>query len=220
MISAPSFKRGFSLVETLVVLAIMSVLTVVTVASVSVIRSEALTSSGNQMVDVFAMARQDAMAKNAYVLVLIKTQGAGAYSSYCLLELTRQDDGSFGSWTAITPWRSLGSGVVFESGQANDTFISNTSSLSLPQPLPTSFRYHDQTLDLTAAGVVAYECYQPDGTLTGGQNSALCLRLITGTVDPSTGVFTYQGSTVSGKPVSYYDLVVVSNTGMTKIERP
>jgi hypothetical protein len=46
------------------------------------------------------------------------------------------------------------------------------------------------------------------------------LRLIEGTVDPSSGAFTYQGATVSGQEVSYYDLVFVGNTGVTMIERP
>jgi len=209
-------KQAFSLLETLTVLVIMSVLTVLTVSSVSALRSTTLASSGNQMVDVFAMARQNSISKNSYTAVVIKSQGTGAYSAYCLLQLTRQDDGTFGAWTAITPWRYLGQGVVFESGQANDTFTS--TSVSLPETLPTAFPFQGQSINLTTTTI--YQCYQPDGTLVGGQTPALRLRLIEGQVDPSSGAFTYQGATVSGQEVSYYDLVFVSNTGVTMIERP
>jgi prepilin-type N-terminal cleavage/methylation domain-containing protein len=209
-------KQAFSLVETLTVLAVMSILTVLTLSSVSVLRSTTLASSGNQMADVFAMARQNSISQNAYTAVVIKSQGTGAYSAYCLLQLVRQDDGTFGAWTEITPWRYLGQGVVFESGQANDTFTS--TSVSLPENLPAAFPFQGQSINLTSTTV--YQCYQPDGTLVGGQTSALRLRLIEGKVDPSSGAFTYQGATVSGQEVSYYDLVFVSNTGVTMIERP
>jgi hypothetical protein len=135
------------------------------------------------------------------------------------VQLTRQDDGTFGAWSAIIPWRYLGQGVVFESGQANDTFISGSSSVNLPQAFPTSFPLSFQGQQISTSTTV-YQCYRPDGTLMGGQTSALRLRLIEGRVDPSSGAFTYQGTTVSGQEVSYYDLVFVSNTGVTSIERP
>jgi prepilin-type N-terminal cleavage/methylation domain-containing protein len=211
-------RRGFSLVETLTVLVIMSILAVLGMSSFSSLRSTTLTSSGNQMVDVFAMARQNSISKNAYTAVVIKSQGTGAYSAYCLLQLTRQDDGSLGAWTAITPWRYLGRGVVFESGQTNDTFTS--TSINLPALLPTAFNFQGQQINLTSTTV--YQCYQPDGTLSAQPASPtrMVLRLIEGAVDPTSGAFTYQGTMVSGQEVSYYDLVFVGNTGMTKIERP
>lgn len=210
--------QAFSLVELLTVLAIMSILTVLMVSSVSSLRSTSLASSGNQTVDVFAMARQNSISKNAYTAVVIKAHGVGAYSAYCLLQLTRQDDGTLGAWAAISPWRYLDQGVVFESDQANDTFITTSSSASLPKALPTQFPFQGQQIDLTSTTV--YQCYQPDGTLVGGQNPPLRLRLIEGGVDPGSGAFTYHGATVSGQRVSYYDLVFVSATGVTKIERP
>jgi Tfp pilus assembly protein FimT len=202
----------------LTVVAIMSILAVLGATSLSSLRSTSLTSSGNQMVDVFAMARQNSISKNAFTAIVIKSQGAGAYSAYCLLQLTRQDDGTLGAWTALTSWRYLGRGVVFENGQSNDTFIS--TPVNLPTPLPTTFPFQGQNIDLTSATV--YQCYQPDGTLSAQPASParMALRLIEGAVDPTTGAFTYQGTKVSGAEVSYYDLVFVENTGMTKVERP
>jgi len=216
MLKPISYRQAFSLVEILTVLAITSILTILAVSSVSALRSTALTASGNQMVGVFAMARQNSISQDAYTAIVIKSNGTGAYSAYCLLQLTRQGDGTLGAWTAITPWHNLGQGIVFESGQANDTFTS--SSIALPEALPASFPFQGQSIDLTATSV--YQCYQPDGTLMGSQSPALRLRLIEGHVDSSSGAFTYQGATVSGQEVSYYDLVLVGNTGVTKIERP
>ncbi len=214
----PSLQQAFSLIEMLVVVAIVSVLTALTMSSFSSLRTMSLTSSGNQIVDVFSMARQNSLSKSAFTTVVIKSQGTGAYSAYCLLELIRRDDGSPGEWTAITPWRYLGQGVVFESGQIEDTFTS--SSVSLPKPLPTTFPFQGQQIDLTTSAI--YQCYQPDGTLSNqpAPPTRMVLRLIQGKVDSSSGQFTYQGSVASGKKVSYYDLVFVGNTGITKIERP
>jgi hypothetical protein len=202
----------------LTVVAIMSILALLSAGSLSSLRSTSLTSSGNQMVDVLAMARQNSISKNAFTAVVIKSQGTSAYSAYCLLQLTRQDDGSLGAWTAITTWQFLGHGIVFENGQSNDTFVS--TPVNLPAPLPTAFPFQGQTIDLTSTSV--YQCYQPDGTLSAQPASParMALRLVEGAVDPATGAFTYHGTKVSGAEVSYYDLVFVANTGMTKIERP
>lgn len=217
-IKRTSSLSAFTLVELLAVLAIMSVLAAFTITSISSSRSTSLSSSGNQTVDMFAAARQNSISKNAYTAVVIKSQGSSAYSAYCLLELTRKDDGSLNAWKAITPWRYLGQGIVFEKGQPTDTFLSTSGSVSLPQDLPTSFPFQGQQINLVSDTV--YQCYQPDGTLLGGQNAALRLRLIEGQIDPSNGAFTYQGAMAAGQKISYYDLVFVSNTGITKIERP
>ena len=201
------------------VLTITSILAVLTMSSFSSLRSTSLTASGNQIVDVFAMARQNSISHNAYTAVVIKSQGTGAYSAYCLLELTPQADWSTAAWTVISPWHYLGKGVVFESGQANDTFTA--ASVTLPQPLPATFPLPFQGQQIQTSSTV-YQCFQPDGTLSAQPASPtrFALRLIEGMVNPASGAFTYQGATSSGKQVSYYDLVFVGNTGMAKIERP
>src|ERR1700690_1784396 len=96
--TSPALKQAFSLVEMLMVLAIMSALAVFTMSSVSSLRSTALSSSGNHMVDVFAMARQNSISKNDYTAIVILAQGASAYRAYCLMEWVRPDDGSLGQW--------------------------------------------------------------------------------------------------------------------------
>ena len=205
--------RGFSLLELLVVLTIMGILSAVTVSSISSLRSTALSMAGNQVVDVFAMARQNSISKNDYTAVVILTSGTNAGTAYCLLELPSQQDGSQGTaWTQLTQWRYLPKGVVFENGQANDTFMATPPWTSLPaatSSLLSGCSFQGSPINLTTAATV--QCYQPDGTLLGGQSS-LTLRLIEG-ADVSGTISNTGGS-------NYYDLYFLGNTGTTKIGRP
>jgi prepilin-type N-terminal cleavage/methylation domain-containing protein len=217
----PGRESGFTLVELLVVIAIIGILSAVTLSSFSSLRSTTLSATGNQLVSVFAMARQNSISKSDFTAVVIRTLGTGACSAYSLLELTRQEDGSFGSWTELTPWRYLPKGVVFDNKQ---TFMANSvdaQQWSLPG-LPASYPFQGSTVDLTDASYVV-QCYQPDGTLmvpaslpTG---KGIVLRVMEGSADPSSGTVTYQGPTSGGAQVSYYDLDFIANTGTTKVSR-
>lgn len=203
--------QGFSLTEILVVLAIMSILSALVASSFSSLRFSSLSLAGNNIVDVFAAARQNSIAKNDFTAVLIITQGANACSAYSLWEMPRQSDGSLGAWTQFSPWRTLPDGVVFENN-ASDTFMQTTSSL--PSPLPSTVPFKGTQVS-TSSGMVT-QCFQPDGTLAGEQLSngaALKLRLIGGIADGN-------GNTTSRNPADYYDLYFVANTGMTIIGRP
>ena len=214
----------------------MSVLAVLTAASLSSLHSANLSSSGNQLVDVFAMARQNSISKNDFTAIVILTSGTTACSAYCLMELPRQvdlnSDGSVPTptWTVLTNWKFLPTGVVFDYGDAtpaNDTFMTTwlngaTTPPMLPVALPATVNF--QGTQVATSGAVV-ECYQPDGTLIwppsqvipSGQT--LRLRLLEGTANTS-GVITYTGATSSGNQVSYYDLYFIANTGNTKIGRP
>ncbi len=201
-------KGGFSLVEMLVVLTIMGILSALTVSSIASLRSTALSSAGNQLVDVFAMARQNSISKNCFTAVIIRTQGTGACAAYSLVQSSRDETtGVFGAWTEVTPWRYLPNGIVFENSSTNgDTFM--TVATALPGTLPTSANLQGAQIAFGTAGNVV-QCYQPDGTLVGGQ--ALKLRLIEGTSDNSGNIVSV-GS-------NYYDLYFIANTGTTKIGR-
>ena len=214
--------------ELLVVLTIMGILSVLAVSSVSSLRSTALSATGNQMVDVFAYARQHAISNNDYTAVVILTSGSSACSAYSLLELPPSStDGSRGTaWTQLTAWKYLPKGVVFENISANastsDTFIASSLNPSavtppagvLPVALPTSYPFQGSQLNLTTTGTAIVQCFQPDGTLIGGQ--PLTLRLIEGTAITTTTPATT--SPTGG--TDYYDLYFVANTGTTKIGRP
>ncbi len=221
------------MVELLVVLTITGILSVLAVSSVSSLRSTALSASGNQLVDVFAMARQNSISKNDFTAVVILTSGTAASSAYCLIELPPNSaDGSRGSdWVQLSPWKYLPKGVVFEKGLTPDpdTFVtppatapttatmpaiwsSLVSLPSSPSTLLTNFPFQGSQINLTSAGNAVVQCFQPDGTIKGGQ--PLTLRLIQGTADSSGA------SSAIGSGNEYYDVYFVSNTGTTKIGRP
>lgn len=227
-----SQRRAFSLVEMLVVLTILSILSALTFSSFTLLRTTALTVAGNNIVDVFAMARQSAIADNSFTAVVIRTQGTGALSAYAVFEFPRQADGQFPldgnskydstKWVQLSPWKYLPKSVVFENNQSIDTYMGTSltkgswSGANLPPPLPSGqFSLQGATVDLSTADNVV-QCYQPDGTMVSPQ--ALRLRLVEGAAD-SSGNITYLGATVSGSQVSYYDVYFVANTGLTKIAR-
>ncbi len=212
----PIARDGFSLVELLMVMAIISMLTALTVGSVKAISGHALTSAGNQFVDLAALARQNSVSKGAYSAVVIKTLKNGAFSAYCVMELSRQDDGTFGSWKPITPWRTLPQGVVFaKDGLPNTAPGFLDASGSTPKALPSGVAFQGQPVDFSAETVV--QVYQPDGTLSAGQ--PLRLRLVEGVVNASNSGITYTHALGGGQPANYYDIFFLRDTGQTKVER-
>ena len=201
--------------EILTVVAIMSILSAVVVWSFGASRAAGLTAAGNTMVDVVSMARQNSISKNAYTAVVIKRHGDHALAAYCLVQLVRGDDGTFSTWQPLSAWRYLQPGIVFETGQVGDTFITDTPAL--PLPLPTQYSYKGQVIDLTEQSV--WQCFQPDGTLFGQQNPPVQLRLIEGVADTSDSSVA-QGPTSGGAVANYYQLLFVSNTGVAMVQRP
>ena len=114
--SAPSVRQargGFSLIEVLCVLAIMSILSTVMVMSFRSVDAAKLTTAGNTIADALNWARQNSISKNAFTAVVVKTTSTGAFSSYCLLQLQQNSDGSYGTWQALSAWKKLPTGIYF-----------------------------------------------------------------------------------------------------------
>ncbi|MGB8355719.1 MAG: prepilin-type N-terminal cleavage/methylation domain-containing protein [Chthoniobacteraceae bacterium] len=205
--------KAFSLLELLVAMTILATLAVLSIPTLGLISSTSLTSAGNQIVDAANQARQNSISKNAWTALIINNNFAGP-SAYCVIELTRQDDGSFGTWQTVLSWHYLPKGIVF-SPTATTSLISDflMTNGNPPLSLPTSYPFQGTQLDLTNAN---FQVYQPDGTLGAGQS--LRLRLSEGFLAPG-GTITYTHPTSSGSAANYYDIVFLRDTGQTKIER-
>lgn len=216
---------GFTLVELLVVMSVLSVLMLLATPSIRLLNSQSLTAAGNQMVDATTMARQNSISKNGYTAVVVKTQGAGAYSAYCILDLQRNDDGSYGAWQAVTPWQHLASGIIFSPTTPSATISSFLDGIAnIPTPLPTEFSFQGKKIDLnpgTANSETVVQIYQPNGAPLNATQS-LRLRLSEGFVSDS-GEITYKhaakGSDGQPSPENFYDIVIVRDTGHSEIER-
>lgn len=206
----PRRAAAFSLIELLVVVGILSLLLGLGVSTVDVWKSQTLSTSGNRFVDYVAMARQNSIAKNVYTAVVIKTKGEGAYSAFCLLELSRPDDNTSGTWKQVTPWSTLKTGVVF-APVTDSSFLSVSGNP--PADLPTDLAYHGKPVNF--AYDAAAQVFQPDGTLSAGQG--VKLRLVEGYVGDADAVtYTRPGK---GSAANYYDIVFVRDSGQAKIER-
>ncbi len=208
--STLSSPAAFSLVELLLVLGVLSLLLGLGVSGMDAWKGQTLSTSGNRFVDYVAMARQNSIAKNVYTAVVIKTKGDGAYTAFCLLELSRPDDNSPSTWKQVAPWSTLKTGVVFAPVAASN-FLSVSGNP--PADLPTNISFRGKPVDFSNG--VAAQVFQPDGTLSAGQS--VKLRLAEGYVSDADAVtYTRPGN---GSGANYYDIVFVRDSGQAKIER-
>jgi uncharacterized protein (TIGR02596 family) len=127
-------KRGFTLVELLVVVGIMAVLAAAIIPSIrGVSDSYSLTSAADQVVSAMNLARQTAIARNRPVEVRIYELSSplpGQPAAYRLLVAVIPNT----SDPAATEWigkpRPLPNGIIFDNGSRNpqfSTLIANAS---------------------------------------------------------------------------------------------
>jgi prepilin-type N-terminal cleavage/methylation domain-containing protein len=210
--------RGYSLIELLAVAAILSALAGLTVGSLSPVKANALTAGGNQIADLLTAARQNSLSRHAFTAVVVKSTGDARYSAFCLFELTRNDDGTFSGWKMTAPWRFLPDGIRFDpraplTGPTN--FLDMSTLPLIPLALPTSVQFRGSSVTLN--GNAAYQIFAPDGTLTKGD--PVRLRLVEAGEDSAGPGLIYTGQQSAGQPLNYYDIVVIDETGQTKVER-
>jgi len=146
---------AFSLVELLIVVAMIGILAVVSVpAALSGIRGMRLTTAGNQLADLSALARQTALSKNVITAVVFAptpTDGSGPSAGVIEFGPDRQ-------WRLATQWLQLPDSVE----------ITNSAEQDIPAPTgaPT-LTYRGKTFSPTG-GLVFYPTGKmpPVGTST------------------------------------------------------
>jgi prepilin-type N-terminal cleavage/methylation domain-containing protein len=201
-------REGFSLLELLIVMTITGLLSCLVAVSLGTADSAALSGNGNAVFDALSLARQEAVSRDTYTAMVIMTNGAGAYNSYCLMELPKNSDGTYNTngWSGFQSWQTLASGVVFSPSDPS-TFLTTPTPSALPATLPASYSYHGKSLDL--ASTCTAQIFRPDGTLIA--TNQLRLRIVRGS---------WNGSSVtSPRQTNYYDIVIVPDTGATQVER-
>jgi prepilin-type N-terminal cleavage/methylation domain-containing protein len=210
--------HGYSLIELLAVMAILSALAGLTVGSLSPVKANALTAGGNQIADLLASARENSISRHAFTAVVIKSAGDARYSAHCLFELTRNDDGNFADWKMLAPWRLLPDGIRFDNSESSNFLtIANSRKGIAKEELPRSISFHGKPIDLTSTSDVRVQIFQPDGTLAG--EKLLRLRLVEAAEDTGPGIIYTGRRLTDGQPASYYDIVILRETGRQKVER-
>ncbi|MBE2178933.1 MAG: prepilin-type N-terminal cleavage/methylation domain-containing protein [Chthoniobacterales bacterium] len=209
--SRQCYHAAFSLVELLATVAVLSLLATLVIPSLGGTNSNKITSGGNQLAETLTLARQNSLSRRTYTSLVVKVTGEGARSAYCLVEYARADDGTFTAATPLTPWRRLPTGIYFMNAASNNFLAAATSPVDAPL---SDLVYQGQALD--PANDLIAQTFQPDGLLTTGQ--LLRLRVAEGVIDGS-GTVTMKNPGSDDQPKNYYDIVVLRDTGLTKIER-
>lgn len=206
MTSASPENRAFSLVELLVVVAIAATLMgLVVPAFNSFGKASGLTTSGNQVVNLAALARQNSMSKNVMTALVLNTDAASPERNraLCLWEL---DPSGTREWRPVTGWQTLGDRVV----AAPSNFTPSTATPVEPMPALTQAGKPVETFE--------YVLFLPDGSILNSNSAEL--RLADGFYRPGSTEIVYAGPLKSGVPANYYNILILSMTGRTKVERP
>lgn len=203
-------RRGFSLVELLVVMGIMVLLTSLLAPMFNT--GGKLAGSGNQIAFFVDQARQHSMSKNVMTALVLNTDDntGGGHRAFTLLEYNAEDAAP--EWKQVSQWLNLPTGVVVDaSGSA--TFLDNTVN-----PLPFAA---NSTLPVkyqgAQVGSYAARVFLPSGALSNPDFPAQ-IQLVEGLRQGSATVYTRPAA--GGGAANWYRISIIGATGRGKIERP
>jgi len=155
-------RKGFTLVELLLVIALIVMLTALTLPGIKSIHSAGhLNNAGNLVSDVINQARQMARARNSLVLLIIAEDSSGALNQLTLCERSAEAT----SWKQILRWETLPAGIAIDPAKSQLTALS-------PTPSPPTLK--------RGAGEISpedysYQVFLPDGRLLANANPVLYL---------------------------------------------
>ncbi|MFA7342977.1 MAG: prepilin-type N-terminal cleavage/methylation domain-containing protein [Terrimicrobiaceae bacterium] len=202
-------RRGFSLVELLVVMGIMVILTSLLAPMFNT--GGKLAGSGNQIAFLVDQARQHSMSKNVMTALVLNTDDntGGGHRAFTLLEYNAEDAAQ--EWRQVSQWLNLPTGIVVES-ETNSSFIDNSPS-SLPFAADSTLPVKYQGAQV---GNYAFRVFLPSGALSK-PSSAAEIQLVEGSRQGSRTAYTRPGA---GGAANWYRISIIGATGRGKIERP
>lgn len=192
------------MVELLAVVGIMSILIVASMASIQGLsKGSNITAGGNQIVDLAALARQNASTRNVKTaLVVVKDtsidSGKGASDpkvalrTFCVMEYDVKTTPP--AWKMTTPWQSMPQSTKID---VNSSFL---NSLGSTTPI-TSAKRQGVTYGQSQLG---YQIFMPDGSVESGGATPEVIRVVS----------------ERGGTDNYYDIYLNNFTGSTKVMRP
>ena len=219
-----AWRRGFTLLEVLVVLMIISMLMVLSIPAIKGLTATAgMSTAIRHISSVMTLARSHAIAKRTIVRFGIVTawenDSEAAYRKYGLWEWDRE----LGKFVPFQEWKTLPQGLVFEKDRVDylrsATYAQEDGSSVRGDFLPTAEA--ESFIEEIRSGrvkVVFFE-FTPSGgaRLPGGEERNILAVVINGYMDPSGGgdlVYTDEGK----KDWTQFNIDTL--TGRVRIYRP
>jgi len=164
------------------------------------------------MADMLAAARQNSMAKNCLTVLLIPA-GTDQWNTCILYQLRPKADGSVptsSDWEPVSKWENLPDGITID----DTTLVAESQSSQLPAPLPVIKRGGTTIDQYRFVVFMPRGILYPKTTPLGGNPY---VRLVNGI--RAGGRLIMEGPAKNGTPANTYKVIVLSATGITKIER-
>lgn len=195
-------SSGFTLIELLVVITILGILTTMAAPSiVTILSGTNLNRAGQVVSDQFTLARQEAITRNANVIVRFYQLPKGTTTSWCAIQVLRTTT-SNGTTTKVPVQRiqQLPEGIV----------ISSDFTLSPLLNIPN----RTGTIDQPPYGNVSYAefLFRPNGSTENAViasnadkagNNFVTLKNATAKDNPLVNYYTVQVNPLTGKPIIF-----------------
>ncbi len=131
------FKKSFTLVELLTVMAIIALMVAIAGPSMKMMRGNAVKSGSSQFASTLSLARARALTDRTHVRIVFAeppdtNYAAQPYTTYAVLVQTNRTSNAAASWVYVSGWNSLPPGAYFS--VASLSALNNSS----PVPFPTN----------------------------------------------------------------------------------
>jgi len=202
-------QNGFTLVELLTSICLIVLITTLgTISLGGTNGSTKLTTSGNSIVELLSLARQQAISKNTMTALVILTKDPIGKSGVAYRTFTYMEYGENG-WVQRRQWQIFPDGILVDPNKEASSFLVDASS-SVTAIVPV---FQGQNM---ASGYVC-RYFSPTGSLLN-VDQPVTLRLVEASLNSDGSAF-YRHPVINGIPSNYYDVSLLATTGLTKIIR-
>jgi prepilin-type N-terminal cleavage/methylation domain-containing protein len=211
-------SSGFSLLELLLAISIMLLLMGLAVPALRGLgRSASLNVSGNELVNLLNLARQNSISRNTMTALVVLADGSmeQSHRAVTLLELAPSAEripGQTATWRQIHQWKVFGAGVLIDPRELQLSDSAVVSGPGSPRPPLPTLEYGGQTVNR-----FKYLIFLPGGNLLSGTPAHL--QLAEGYLPRASETPVYTRAE-AGVPANYVAITVLDATGRMKVDRP
>lgn len=200
------------MIELLGVMAIVAVVVGLMVPAMSNFgRAGALRTAGEKVSNLLALARQNAIAKNALTAVVVVTEPgiSDRYRALAIYEMPPKADGTSSTskdWRQVNRWELLPDGIIFD----QSTFQTDPSAV-LPALPEVNFRGAETQS-------YSYVVFLPNGAIW--EPNANSIRLVEGFWPEGASVPNYTRPKNGNSPANFFNVSIIGASGRLKVDQP